>query len=193
MPTGAKRRGHTRGRLGRIQRLPGELKSYLDRRLREGATQADIRREMAPLLAELDEAPLSAGGLNRYATRMEKAGRRLREAREVASAWTAKFGEEPSGEVSQHIIEMLRVMAFEVTLNADEQTDEEGNSALDPAMIGHLALALERLERAAEMGAKRERALRAEFAVKAEQVAKRQGISADTAAAIRAALDEADD
>ena len=193
MPTSTKRRGHTRGRLGRIQRLPGELKSYLDRRLREGATQADIRREMAPLLAELGEAPLSAGGLNRYATRMEKAGRRVREAREVASAWTAKFGEEPSGEVSQHIIEMLRVMAFEMTLNADEQTDEEGNSALDPVMIGHLALALERLERAAEMGAKRERALRAELAVKAEQVARRQGISADTAAAIRAALDEADD
>lgn len=55
--------GPTRGRPSRLDTLPPEIRAYVDRRLREGATQAAVRTETAGMLAEIDEAPLSAAGL----------------------------------------------------------------------------------------------------------------------------------
>ena len=175
----------TRGRMSRIQQLPPEIKAYLDRRLREGASQAEVREETAAMLAEIDEPPLSRSGVNRYATRMEAVGQRFRQSREVAEAWIAKFGEEPTGEVGQAVVEMLRTLAFETTLKATEDPDD----TMDADTLVNLALAVQRLERAAEIGTKRERAWRREAADKGAGAARKAGVSADTAAAIRAAIE----
>ena len=65
----------TRGRPGRIQRLPREIKEQLDTLLRSGVTQQkEIIAHLAPLLEAVGEKPLSYSSLNRYATRMTAGG-----------------------------------------------------------------------------------------------------------------------
>ncbi len=177
--------------MSRVQQLPVAIKKRLDELLVGGVPQKDILRQLEPLLIDAGEQPLSAAGLNRYATRMESLGRRIRESREVAEVWTAKFGEAPAGELGQHIINMLRTMAFEFTLSADGQTDDEGNPVINPTVINDLALAVQRMERAAEMSTRREKELRQAYAAKAETAARQRGISNDTAAAIRQAIEGA--
>lgn len=183
----------TRGRMGRIQQLPTPIKDKIDEMLRENVSQTEIIRRLDQPLRDAGEKPLAAATLNRYATRMENFGQRIRESREIAKVWVAKFGEEPAGEVGQLTIEMLRTLAFELAARARDMMDESDEPSIDPAMINELALAIQRLERAAEIGAKRERSIRAEIAAQAETVAKKAGISADTAAAIRAALTRIDE
>ena len=175
--------------MSRIQRLPQPIKDRLDDLLRAGVPQTEILRVTSPLLDAAGEQPLSQSGLNRYATRMEAVGRRIREAREAAAAWTAKFGEAPTGELGQHVIEILRGLSLDLSLDAQENDDPTARME----NLAQLALAVQRLERAAGMSATRERALRAELAERAaseaEEAARQQ--SAKTghvlpAAALRA-------
>lgn len=150
----------TRGRMSRIQQLPASLKERLDTLLRAGVPQAEILRVTAPLLEASGERPLSAAGLNRYASRMEEIGQQIREAREAAAAWTAKFGEAPTGELGAHIIDILRKIAFD--LARDSHGAEGAEQQVET--LASLALTVQRLERAAGLSAARERALRKELA-----------------------------
>ena len=177
----------TRGRMSRIEQLPPELKARIDELLRAGVSQREILRRLEGPLQEIGEQPLSRSGLNRYATDMAEFGRDLREIRAIADAWRAKPGEQPTGEAGQLTVEILQTLAFRMSLRARRMLDED-ETALDPALVNELSLALQRLERAAALGTKRERELRAEFAAQAESIAKRKGVTADTAAAIREAL-----
>ena len=170
--------------------LPAVLKARLDELLRSGIPQTRILEQLAPLLAEAGERPVTRSALSRHAIRMEQVGQRIRQAREVADAWTAKFGEQPTGEVGTQVIEILRTIAFELSVEIDSEHPRAAET------MGHLALTVQRLERASSLGAARERALRAEVAASAgrtaEQAAARQGLSADGAAAIRQAIEQAD-
>ncbi len=181
--------GPTRGRMSRIQQLPTAIKDRIDELLRAGVTQRDILRRLAPTLTEAGERPLSAAGLNRYATKIERAGRRIREAREVSAALVAKFGDEPASQVSQYIIEMLRTMVYQHVALATATDEGAGEGALDADAINRLALAVQRLEGAAETSAKRERELRREAAEAAGKAARQAGVSEDTETAIRAAIE----
>ena len=178
--------GPTRGRPSRFDTLPPEIRAYVDRRLREGATQAGIRRETVGMLADAGEAPLSAGGLNRYTQQVERAGRRIRESRAAADAWVARFGEVPSGNVGRLIIETLRTLVQDLTLRLEQ--DADAGEPVSVAAINDLALAMQRLERADDLSVARERKLREQMAAEAETVARAAGIGADTAAALREAL-----
>ena len=155
--------------------------------LRDGATQAEIRRRTEPPLAAVDEAPFSRSSMNRYALAMERFGRRVREARAVADAVVERFGERPTGEIGQLTIEMLRMIAFELIVRGTEDPDQ----ALDAKDVKEWALAMERLERAEAVGRAREQAMREAVAAQAEQIAVGRGISAGTAAEIRAAIEGA--
>lgn len=176
----------TRGRQSRIRQLPREIRELIDQLLRDGVPQNEIRRRLEPLLAERGEAPLSAGGLNRYATRMEAVGQRLREAREVAAAWSARHGDRPETELGQTMVQIVQTLAFEVShkLASEETTTEDLLGSLNT-----LALLAQRLERAAEIGQRREREIRQSVAAEAEAEAKKQGITPATAAAIREAIE----
>ena len=178
----------TRGRPSRFDSLPPEIRAYVDRRLREGATQASVRRETAGMLAEAGEAPLSAGGLNRYTSRVERAGRRIRESRAAADAWVAKFGEAPTGNVGRLVIDTLRTLVHDLTLRLDEAVDADDPLDSTIQSINDLALAMQRLERADELSVARERKVREQMAAEAETVARAVGIGDDTAAALREAL-----
>lgn len=165
----------TRGRMSRIQRLPAELKKTLDQLLASGVPQTSILEQLKPLLAEAGERPLSAAGLNRYATQMEAMGRRIRESREIAEVWTTKFGDKPSGELSQHIINMLRHVAFEFVLRNDGAVNEDGDAVIDPATINALAGAVQRMERAAATSTQREKELRTAWQEEAQKKLQKSG------------------
>lgn len=149
-----------RGRPGRIEQFPRNIKARIDELLRSGVTQREILRCLEEPLREIGEPPLSRSGLNRYAMNMEAVGQDLREARAIADAWTAKLGEEPTGNVAALTIEVLRTLAFKATLRAKSDDDE----TIDTALISELALALQRLERAASLSHAREREIRKEVA-----------------------------
>ena len=180
----------TRGRPSRFDSLPPELRAYVDRRLREGATQADIRRETAGALAEHGEPPLSAGGLNRYASRMERSGRRIREIREASDAWVARFGEMPTGNVGRYLVEILRSLAVDLSHQLEDIAlgADPGEASASIDMLNNLALLTQRLQRSDEMAVGVERKLREQMAAEAETVARAVGIGNDTAAALREAL-----
>ena len=165
----------TRGRMSRIQKLPAKIKQTLDQLLASGVAQKSILEQLKPLLTQAGERPLSAAGLNRYASKMEAMGRRIRESREVAEVWTAKFGDQPSSQLSQHIINMLRHMAFEFTLNSDNVVDEDGNPVIDPAAMAKLAMVVQQLERAAELSTRREKELRQAWQEEAQKKLKKSG------------------
>ena len=158
----------TRGRQSRIQQLPPELKDRLDAMLRSGISQKEILDRLEPLCRKHGEEPISRSGLNRYATRMEAMGRRIREAREAAAVWTAKLGETPTANVGSYTLEMLRTLACDLTLQAEGDIDVE--------KLQGIALTLQRIERASKLNADRERAIRKEVAelaaAEAEKAAK---------------------
>lgn len=118
---------------------------------------------------------------------MENTGVRIRQANAVAEAWMSKFGESESM-LSQQVIEMLRVLLFEFVLHVSDDDGAEGAPPISEKTLANLALALQRVESAAEAGATRERKVRQELAGKADAEAKRQGLSKDSAAALRAVL-----
>ena len=164
--------------MGRVDQLPPAIKARIDELLRAGVPQTRILEATAPLLVAEGESPLSQSGLNRYATRMEAVGRRVREARVAAEAWTVKFGEAPTGALGQHVIEILRALSFDLSLDAQEAADTGERIEL----LAQLALAVQRLERAAGMSAARERALRVELAELAAAEAEAAAKSATAAA-----------
>ena len=177
----------TRGRPNRIQQLPPDVKDRLDELLRGGVTQKEILAQLEPLCAAVGVKPISRSGLNRYATRMEAVGRRIREAREMASVWTAKLGETPTSNVGAYTIEMLRTLVYDLTLRAHEGDE------VDAEQLQEIALTLQRVERASKLNTDRERAIRLELAKEAgaagEGAARRKGVSAETAAEIRRAIE----
>lgn len=181
------RKPPTRGRMSRIQQLPTELRERLDCLLRAGVSQRAILEQLAPLLDEAGEAPISRSALNRYASRMEAVGQRIRSAREAADAWTARFGE-PTSELDSMVIDLVRTLSFETSLQLSEE-----EQSVEPETLAQLALVAQRITRAAKLTDDRVRAIRAELAEQAaaagEGAARRQGVSAETVAEIRRAIE----
>ena len=170
----------TRGRRSKIQLLPAELKSQLDALLRDGRmTQQDILREVNQLAQDIGAEPISSSGLNRYATRMESVGARIREAREVSEVWVSKLGTEPTGEVSKILLETVKTIAFDSVMKFSEMEEP-----MPPKLIKELAIGIERLEKATELNQRRELELRKMIAQQAADVAEKtmanRGMTRDT-------------
>ena len=159
----------TRGRMSRIEQLPADIKDRIDELLRTGVPQAEILRRLEGPLGEIGEKPLSAAGLNRYATQMEEIGAELRETRAIAEAWRSKFGERPVSELGQLTVEVLSTLAFKASLQARKSAADDPEASIDPELLNDLALAQFRLERAAEVGTRREKTLREAFAREAAE------------------------
>jgi len=175
----------TRGRPSKVDQLPEEVKDALNKLLRDGRhTQQDILEHINKLLPEDDH--LSRSGLNRYATRMEAVGARLKETREVANVWMARFGDEPTSDVLQLVVEMCQGALFKYALKASEGDDDQ---LFDPDAMKDVTLSIQRLARAAEMNAKREKEIRTAFAEQAAEEAatsaREAGLTDEGARAIR--------
>jgi hypothetical protein len=180
-----------------IDLLPDAVRSQLQALLADRKmTQLEVVRRINATLATLSaagqlpaEAPesLSKSALNRYAVRMEEVGAKLRQSREVAEMFIGHVGAAPQGQMGLLINEMLRSMAFELSLkmqDIDLENPETMSATID--QVKALALAVQRLEQSTSINVKREGEIRklalANAADAVEKAAVQQGLNAEQAA-----------
>lgn len=173
------------GRKSSIDKLPPDARAALNAWLRDAAlTQEETTERVNALLEEIGvDHRVSKSAVNRYSVRMEQIGAKLRQSREISEMWIANLGSQPQGQLGKLINEMIRTMAFETGAALAESGDP-----VPPAMLKDLALAVQRLESAANMNEERERKIRveerqrviAEAAGKVEDVARSGGMSRES-------------
>lgn len=178
-----------------IDLLPDPIRQQLQELLNDRrVTQLQAVERINALLATMhetgtapDDAPerVSKSAVNRYALQMESVGAKLRQSREVAEIFISKVGAAPQGQVGLLINEMLRSMAFDLSLklqDADISDPETMTATID--QVKALALAVQRLEQGASINVKREQEIRKQSAEAAANVAGKalagQGMSRDT-------------
>lgn len=136
----------TRGKASKVDLLPAKIQKTLIEGLRDKSiNQTDLLDVINQMIASAglpDQMQLSRSGLNRYSTKMEEHGARIRQAREVSKQWTAEFGDKPTTEVGKVFREIIRTLGFEVgTAMMDGDV-----SKIDPKTLNQLALMSQRLE-----------------------------------------------
>lgn len=168
-----------------IKTLPSELLEQLQAWLRDPAiTQLEATERLNELLIELGEQPRSKSAVNRYALQMNEIGARIQQSREIADMWVAKFGNAPQGKVGVLLNEMVRNLAFNAVVNMSDD-----DAIVEPKKLKELAIAVEKLERAATVNEKRQREIEEaalqQAAENVEKTAKQQGLSDDAVALIK--------
>ncbi|HED3669567.1 TPA: DUF3486 family protein [Citrobacter amalonaticus] len=178
----------TRGRPSKIDLLPDMVRDQLHQMLRDKRhTQEEIREAINELINEHnlpEDMQLSRTGLNRYASRMEEFGAKIRASREMAEIWGSKLGSAPTSDVGKLLLEFVKTLAFETSMDM-----ANSDKTVEPKALGQLALVAQRLEAAAMASHKREKEIQQEFAKKAaeqaEKITRSAGLSAETAADIK--------
>lgn len=146
-----------------IDRLPEDIKSQLQKLLQDPRlTQLDVTAKINELLED-DGHPerVTKSSVNRYAVKMKDVGEKLKQSREIAQMYIAQVGAAPQGQTGLLINEMLRSMAFDLTLkiqDADIADPETLGATID--QVKSLALAVQRLEQSATINVKREADIR---------------------------------
>lgn len=167
------------GQVSSIKRLDDDILEKLQDLLRDPrVSQLDATAEINALLARRGQKTVSKSAVNRYAISMNEVGAKLQESREIAKLWIGKLGSQPAGEVGKLLNEVLRTLAFEMTLPM-----LNGEESPSPKIINQLALAVQRLEKAASDNEKRAAAIRKqvqeEAANEVEAAAREAGLSAE--------------
>lgn len=105
-----------------IGRLPDDLREMLDAWLRDTSiTHAQAADKLNEHLATRGEASrVSRTAIGRYDQRMRRVGERLRESRQIADAWIGKLGAASEGRMGPLLNEILRTLAFEISLKLHE-------------------------------------------------------------------------
>ncbi|MBS9438983.1 DUF3486 family protein [Photorhabdus noenieputensis] len=178
----------TRGRPSKIDLLPQVIRDQLHSLLRDKRhTQEDIRAAINELIDEEGlpgDMKISRTGLNRYASRMETLGARIREGREIADVWVSRLGSEPTSDVGKLLQEFVKSLAFETSMHL-----AESDKVVEPKALSQLALVAARIEQAAMTSTRREKEIRAAFAAEAaeqtETLVKQAGLTAEAAADIK--------
>lgn len=172
-----------------IDMLPPDIKSALQQLLQDPRmTQLEVTAQINSLLeAEGHEERVTKSSVNRYAVKMSEVGEKLRQSRDVAEMFIAKVGAAPQGQTGLLINEILRTLAFDLSLkiqDADLGDPETLASTID--QLKALALATQRLEQSATINVKRAAEIRKQaiqdVAVEVEKVAVQQGMNAEQAA-----------
>lgn len=172
-----------------IDRLPDDIREQLNALLRDPrVTQLDAVQRINAILSEADiPDQLSKSAVNRYKLRMDKVGERIRQSREVAKMWIGRLGAEPQGEVGKLLNEMVRNLAFDATVAM-----ADGEAPIEPKMLKDMAIAIERLERAASENVKRDEDIRRRAMEEAAEIAgssaRKGGLSDAAADEIRAKI-----
>jgi len=145
-----------------IDTLPPDILERLQELLRDPrVTQLEVTARINRLLEEVGHPErLSKSAVNRYAQRMEEVGAKLRQAREAADMWIGKLGAAPQGRVGLVVNEILRTLAFDLSLKMHESGFDPDDAPAVAKMIRDMALGMEKLERAASENLKREEDIR---------------------------------
>jgi hypothetical protein len=160
-----------------IDKLPSDILEQLQALLRDPrVSQMDATAQINEILEQQGHETVSKSAVNRYSMKMESVGAKLQQSREMASMWIGKLGAAPQGQVGKLINEIIRTMAFDTAMNMSEAEQPAA-----PKMLAQLALAVQRLESAANMNEEREKQIRKEAAAQAADVAEQslrgQGMS----------------
>ncbi len=181
-----------------VDMLPPEALDALREWLKApGVTQQEATERTNALLVELGlPERVSKSSVNRYSKKMDKVGEKLRQSREVAEMWGTKFGES-GGEMGRMVTEVIRHLSFDITTalanhgGVDALNTEEMAGMLEG--LKGLSLINQRLGHADKLNAEVEERIRRqateEAAEAAETESRKLGLSADGAAALRAALE----
>lgn len=182
------------GTLSTIARLPEDILERLHELLRDPrVTQLDATARINEILAqEGHQDRVTKSAVNRYDLRMREAGEKLRQSREVAKMWIGKLGAAPQGQTGLLVNEILRTLAFDLSLKLQ---DAELNEESIPGVVSQLkslALAVQRLEASSTMNVKREddirRQERERAAEQVSKIAKSGGMSAATVQQIKSEI-----
>lgn len=130
-----------------IETLPPDILEQLQALLRDPrCTQLDVVARINTLLAEKGhEDRVSKSSLNRYSMRMDRVGEKLQQSRAMAEMWIAKLGAQPQGQVGHLINEILRTLAFDMSLQLQDITDPDAMPGV-VEMLKDLSLTMMRLE-----------------------------------------------
>lgn len=185
-----RQRGRTRGRPSSIDQLPEDLRVELNAALRERrVTQTDLREWLNEQLQErgLDQE-VSYSALNRYSQFIEDKMGMRRDVQEAARAIVGPLEEAGKSDMGRALTETLKTLTFDLLMKADSENGEP----MSHAMIKNLAVAVEKMEKAAFYGVERELKIRREVLDKAaaevDKVAKKSGLTADTVNTIKSAI-----
>ncbi|OBX08340.1 Mu-like prophage FluMu protein gp27 [Gallibacterium salpingitidis] len=170
----------TRGRASKVDLLPSHIRQELLLRLRDKShSQQDILEYINNLIDEAGlsaEMKLSRTGLNRYASRMEEFGAKIRASRQMAEVWTKQLGEMPDSDVGKLLLEFVKTLAFETSMSMSESGKE-----ISPKVLGQLALVAQRIEQAQSVNYKREKEIREDVIAQAakaiEETGKQSGMA----------------
>ena len=185
-----------------IDELPDEIKSEIGRLRIQGATIDRIVEHLRGLVGtSAGVEPPSRSAVGRHVKKMAVVGERLRRSRDVAEALAREMDGAPVSKMVQLNIELLHGAVFDLfSQSADgiEDVDAGGRAALagNPKGMMELAKALDHLTHASKTDMEfvrqvEERVLakaKREAAAAVETVAKTEGISAKTVAAIKASI-----
>lgn len=171
-----------------IKTLPPDILERLQALLRDPrVTQLDATARINAILTEQGQAPVSKSAVNRYAMRMAEVGAKLQQSREIAQMWIGKLGSEPQGEVGKLLNEITRNLAFDAVMQLSE-----GDKPPAPGAIKELAIAIEKLEKAASVNQARDALIRKQAREEAAQELteqlKNDGISEELEASIKRIL-----
>ncbi len=150
------------GQPSTIEQLPEDILDQLHELLRDPrVTQLAATRKINEILAA-EGVPdrVTKSAVNRYDLKMRVAGEKLRQSREVAKMWIGKLGAAPQGQVGHLVNEMLRTLAFDLSLKLQDTTINEETLPGVIDQVKALALAVQRLEASSTMNVKREAEIR---------------------------------
>jgi len=186
-----------RGRLSGIELLPDEatpIIAWAAEQLQDrDRTQQEIYEEFfgklqalqAEYRGELEFTIPSRSAFNRYSIKQATLTRRLAETREIAGAIAGKFDAKASDDLTLIAAEAIKTLVFEVVTAA-------GESGIDPKGAMNLASALFKAAQAQGVSTARRQKVEKEFASQVDQavetVRKVNGMSAETAEAIKAQI-----
>lgn len=154
-------------RASTIEQLPADILEQLQELLRDPrVTQLEATAQINAVLEQQGHDTVSKSAVNRYSVKMEEVGAKLQQSREMAKMWIGKLGAAPQGQVGKLVNEIIRTMAFDTAMHMSE-----GDEPVPPKLLSQLALAVQRLESAANMNEEREKQIRKEMALEAAEAA----------------------
>lgn len=182
------------GRKSTLDMMPDTVRTALNELLSDRSlTQKEIVERLNAVLKEMGEPPVMTERIvNRYARNFEDIMAKKRESNAVMKTWLAQVGEIPDGDFGRGIVEIVRTLAFDMSLvaHATELSPEELPGSVK--MLKELAFAVEKIEKAASENEKRAAQIRKAALDEATQAAttaaKAEGVSETGIARIREAL-----
>lgn len=157
----------------KIQMLPPDIKKVVDKLLLDGKLQqVDIVEKIKALLDErglMNDHNFSYQTFNRYAHRFHDSMRVMREARELSEQLAQKLGDEPSADINNALLELVKAEVFKMLSSSTK--NEDGTEAIIPiGDLNKIMLAIRRITESQRTQMRMEKEVRRAFA---EEAAKR--------------------